>query len=386
MTLHVLGAGSIGLLYACSMRVARRKKFPVCLLLQPHHESKMRPAFNRPADGGQLCDEDAIKGSNRKEGFVSVEMKDFCGKTSMQDIPSEIICTREENCKQDIRNILLVTKAPHAVQAIESVIPRFRLHHTDKINLVIMTNGSMSVYDGVHKSLKQEGVRENVNLLYASTTHGAIRGDHKNDFSVTWTGVGETFLIDNDEKENSLSRELNDTWNEVGLRSSLLSPDQMYILNWKKLATNCAINPLTAIKHCQNGDLLQKGIAVPSYEDTFNYSALAYDDPILFYQLIREVSDLARAEAEICSDAVVDIPLVRNELTYEKLTSFVENVVYQTSRNKSSMLQDIIAKRFPTEIVQLNGYVSMLGDRHDGLEVGANKYIVEEIKRLTNNY
>jgi ketopantoate reductase len=415
MTLHILGGGSIGLLYASSMRLACRRKFPVCLLLQPHHERKMR-SYKNPGEIKQKSDtnrEETMSARNRNSvhennlpvnnRYVSVEMKDFHGNVHLQNIPSEIIHKNgNDNDKQDIRNILLATKAPHAVPALESIVPRF--HPTEQINLVIMSNGSLSIVDEIQQRLHEKGIGEKVNIIYASTTHGAIRGAdiHIGDrcsrqsqnenlcaFSVTWTGVGHTFIQESGHadstNQDNLQQRLHETWNEVGLKNVLTNLTDMYILNWKKFATNCAINPLTALRQCQNGDLLAEQLDRPSYEETFDYSnfmpTCTDTDARLFYQLIREVSDVAKAEAEKCSDAIMDVSFVKNELSYENVSRFVENVVHQTSRNKSSMLQDIIARRYPTEIMHLNGYVSKLGHECHGLELKANTYISTEVER-----
>jgi 2-dehydropantoate 2-reductase len=377
MTLHILGGGSIGLLYASSMRLARRNKIPICLLLQSHHEDKLRPCEDPPD-----LNQGSASRRDHHELYVPVKMTDFHGNVHLQNIRTEIL-QKDNDEKQDIQNVLLATKAPHSVSALESIYARF--HPTEKVNLVVMTNGSLSVVDEVQQSLHEEGIREKVNIIYASTTHGAIRGDEKHSFSVNWTGVGQTFIQEGNEdrydtNQDSLQHMLHKSWMEVGMNSSLISCQDMYILNWKKLATNCAINPLTALRRCQNGDLLSEKIDTPTYEETFNNADYAYDDARLFYKLIREVSDVSRAEAEYWNDSSMDIPTIMQELSYENLANFVENVVCQTSRNQSSMLQDILAKRYPTEIKHLNGYVSDLGQERHGIEVKANSTISTEVE------
>ncbi len=406
MTLHILGAGSIGLLYASTMRLATRRKLPVCLLLQPHHGRKLRSfkGMGEVDQRGNACSpgNKLFDGVQSYKDFVSVEMKDFAGNTHLQNIPSEIIYQNGlKDEKQDIRNILLITKAPQAVSALESIFPR--LHPTEIINLVVMTNGSLSVVHEIQQTLRCKRMTNKVNIIYASTTHGAIRemdarmlvdeddvsrrgqNEEFDAFRVTWTGVGQTFIqgTTNEMFSTNLQHTLNETWNEVGMNSSLASSEEMYILNWKKLAANCAINPLTALRRCRNGDLISGKMNKPCYDDTFDYSDLNSTNSMLFYQLIREVSDLAKVEADKCSQIMTDVSYVKNELSYDNLSSFVENVVHQTARNKSSMLQDIIARRYPTEIMHLNGYVSKLGIESHGLEFKANSYISTEVERLS---
>ena len=151
MALHVLGGGSIGLLYASSMRLASRTKNPICLLLQSHHENKIK-SYNETITFKSDCVEETLKispeirtGCTAKDfpfsQYVLVKMKDFKGNSYLQDIPAEII--KEDNNEQNISSILLATKAPQAVPALESIFGRF--DPSKKVNLVVMTNGERKV-------------------------------------------------------------------------------------------------------------------------------------------------------------------------------------------------------------------------------------------------
>ena len=71
------------------------------------------------------------------------------------------------------------------------------------------------------------------------------------------------------------------------------------------------------------------------------------------------------------------------ELEYDRLLPFVKSVVQNTARNKSSMLQDILSKRYPTEVMYLNGYVARLGRDRYGIDVPANAYVTEEVERIS---
>jgi len=387
MALHILGGGSIGLLYASSMKLAKNTtcKLPICLLLQSHHENRVNlysnyQTFDKIISSAGLT----LKRSGGEGGtkFVFVELEDINGTKHGHAIPCEIISN--DKAERDIQNILLTTKAPQAVKALESIYHRFKTH----VNLIVMTNGSLGVVDEIKRSLKDNKMEGNVNIIFASSTHGAMRGNNmyliRNDdiptLKVVHTGQGQTFLEDN-AKENysdSIQRALTNVWNEAGLKVSIVSPEEMHIMNWKKLATNCAINPLTALRNCTNGELLSTRVERPRYEDL--NIAVDHRDPLLFYKLIREVSDIALAEAE--KEKCIDVKAKR-DLSYTALADFVESVVHCTSRNKSSMLQDVIAKRYPTEIMYLNGYVSRIGREDYGIDVKANEYVTEMVERLT---
>jgi 2-dehydropantoate 2-reductase len=390
MSLHILGGGSIGLLYASSMKLAKTK-LPVCLLLQSHYENKVNLYKNYQALDKVFSSSRQTPLRSGGEGarkFVLVDLEDINGNNHRQDIPCEII--NNVNAARDIQNVLLTTKAPQAVEALESIYHRLKL----PVNLIVMTNGSLGVVDEIKKSLNDNKLKDNVNIIFASSTHGAMRGNymHLKEFrhddistlalKVTHTGQGQTFLEDtsNGNNSDSIQRALKNVWNEAGLEVSMVSPEEMHILNWKKLATNCAINPLTALRNCANGELLSIRRERPSYEDTLGNIAADYQDPMLFYELIREVSDIALAEVKKkkCTG-----DKARIDLSYTALVDFVENVVHQTSRNKSSMLQDVIAVRYPTEIQYLNGYISKRGKEYPYLDVQANDYVTKLVEKIT---
>lgn len=89
----------------------------------------------------------------------------------------------------------------------------------------------------------------------------------------------------------------------------------------KKLVVNSIINPMTAVLKIPNGDLLEN----PHY-----------------YTICKELFK------EICN--VLDIP---NEV---EMFSYIENICRRTAANRSSMLQDLDAKR-PTEVDAILGYI-----------------------------
>jgi 2-dehydropantoate 2-reductase len=93
---------------------------------------------------------------------------------------------------------------------------------------------------------------------------------------------------------------------------------------WEKLAVNAAINPITALARVENGALVSGELA-----------ALAKAAGV-------ETARVARADGISVSDGTV--------------TTAVEDVVDDTARNRSSMLQDVVAGR-RTEVDAINGYV-----------------------------
>jgi 2-dehydropantoate 2-reductase len=93
---------------------------------------------------------------------------------------------------------------------------------------------------------------------------------------------------------------------------------------WLKLAINCAVNPLTALHRCRNGEL-----ATARFETELD--ALCHE-----IALVSAAAGYAAATAD--------------------LRQRVDRVVRATAENRSSMLQDVLAGR-STEIHYLTGYL-----------------------------
>ncbi|MFC7173526.1 ketopantoate reductase family protein [Haloplanus litoreus] len=102
---------------------------------------------------------------------------------------------------------------------------------------------------------------------------------------------------------------------------------------WEKLAVNAAINPVTALARVENGALAPPG----------ELADLATAAGV-------ETAGVARADGASLSDATV--------------RESIAEVVHETERNRSSMLQDVTDSR-RTEIDAINGYVV---DRAEELE------------------
>jgi 2-dehydropantoate 2-reductase len=121
---------------------------------------------------------------------------------------------------------------------------------------------------------------------------------------------------------------------------------------WKKLAINCVINPLSALKNIENGK-----VNLPIYHEATR-------------QVIKEVVDVAVKEGvNLTSDVLLDL---------------VRNVTESTSSNISSMRADVIAER-RTEVDYINGYIHRLGMKHR-LATPQNTQLWLAIKALEKNY
>jgi 2-dehydropantoate 2-reductase len=118
---------------------------------------------------------------------------------------------------------------------------------------------------------------------------------------------------------------------------------------WQKLAVNCAVNGLTALHRCPNGDLLRRAAAR------------------------RELDALV---AELCAGLRA---LGRGALA-GGLRHVVHRVLMATRANRSSMLTDVLAGR-RTEIDYINGYLLATAAAR-GVPLPRNADLVASIRAL----
>jgi 2-dehydropantoate 2-reductase len=276
MTWHILGAGSLGSLWA--VRLARAG-LPVTLLLRNAEQL----AAYRAAGGLALVE-------NGAEQRLAISAQAL-------DDPAPI------------QRLLLACKAYDALGAVQAIAPRL----TPDAELILLQNGLGS----------QQQVTERLphaRCILASSTEGAYRDGP---FRVVFAGRGLTWLGDPRAPTppqwlGELSRAgIPHEWSER-IDSRL----------WRKLALNCAINPLTVLHDCRNGELQAHGDEVAA--------------------LCAELAELLHAcDQDDAASGLLDE---------------VQRVIRATAANSSSMRQDVAAGR-RTEIGYLLGHACAEGAR-----------------------
>lgn len=269
MTWHILGAGSLGGLWAARLA---RAGLPVRLILR---------------DQASLARYHAVGGLTLVED----------GAARLHEIAAETV-----QGEAPIQRLLLACKAYDAQAAVADLAPRL----APGAELVLLQNG-LGSQQAVADSLPH------TRCIFASSTEGAFR---ESDFRVVYAGRGHTWL---------------------GLPGATQAPqwlDQLHAAGiahqwtaailgrlWRKLALNCAINPLTVLHDCRNGGLR--------------------DWPQDVAALCAELTQLLRAagQAEAADD----------------LHEEVQRVIAATAANYSSMHQDVARGR-RTEIDYLLGH------------------------------
>ncbi|AVO60827.1 MULTISPECIES: putative 2-dehydropantoate 2-reductase [Pseudomonas] len=276
-TWHILGAGSLGTLWATRLA---RAGLPVRLILR---------------------DQARLQAYQAAGGLTLVEQ----GQASFHAIPGETLDNPEP-----ITRLLVACKAYDAQQAVSQLAARL----TPDAELVLLQNG-LGSQDAVAAQVPQ------ARCIYASSTEGAFRDG---DWRVVFAGHGYTWLGD-------ASHPTAPFWLDDLSASGIPHEWSADILTrlWRKLALNCAINPLTVLHDCRNGGLLQHHCEVA--------------------MLCVELSELL----ERCGQPAAA----------ENLQQEVERVIQATAANYSSMYQDVASRR-RTEISYLLGHACDVATRH----------------------
>lgn len=292
---HVLGAGAIGGLWALRMA---RLAMPVTLLAH---------------------------GSSTGTRTLSIEEKSGIFSHSFPEVSATDSAV--------ITHLLVCTKAQLTASAITPLLTRLQNGAT----VLLLQNGM-----GQEDCLQQE--RPDFCLLTGSSTDGVWRRDRDH---LVQAGLGETFIgaarTDDEAAARALAASLQDKHWPVHFDADIRQR------RWLKLAMNCAINPLTAIYRCRNGELLEKPEALAT-----------------MLSVCAEVAAVMNAEG-MSADT-------------DSLFNAVCAAAEKTAANISSMHADVAAGR-ETEISFINGYVLAKAKAH-GIAVPANAAMIERILAL----
>ncbi|MGB4248157.1 MAG: 2-dehydropantoate 2-reductase [Pseudohongiellaceae bacterium] len=234
-------------------------------------------------------------------------------------------------CTTPITQLLVATKAQDAIAALDSVKHLL----TPDARIVMLQNG-LKVQRAVSAAFDSSRV------WCLSTSDGAWL---RSPFHVVEAGRGETWLgrLHHAQADATLLQSLPAA--AMGIRHD----DNIENRLWRKLAANCAINALTALHDCRNGELLTR--------------------PEAHAELLVLVDEIATI-----LNGLPDAPRIPN------LHELVNSVLTATALNYSSTLQDVRRSR-TTEIAHLNGYLCELAQAHD-LDCTINQQILERFSAL----
>jgi 2-dehydropantoate 2-reductase len=186
----------------------------------------------------------------------------------------------------------------------------------------------LTLQNGLGNVETLRGAAEGIVVLAGVTHQGAYvsapgRVDH--------AGTGETIVGNPGAAADSRARAVAATLEAAGMQCSV--SDNILGVQWAKLLTNAAINPLTAILRVPNGALLDLPGAL-----------------VVAQAAVQEGEAVAGAEC-------VDLPSAGDQL-WEAIVETAR----RTAANRSSMLQDLLHGR-RTEIDSINGAIVAAGAR-----------------------
>lgn len=238
--------------------------------------------------------------------------------------------------REKLGAILVPVKSYAVMEAIKQLKP----YLAADAQLVISHNGMPDLASLQSLLAPEQG------LWFLTTTHGAVTTSSSNLITIEHTGNGNSVLA----PINTAAYQHAETI--TAAMNSALGPiqqvDDIRPFLWQKLAVNAAINPLTAIHNCRNGELSQ-----PQYQ-----------------------AQISAIIAEVCAVAAAS----GYPLDICKTSETVKAVIEKTALNYSSMQQDIVRQR-QTEIDAISGFIVRQAEKF-GLDAPQNRQLQQQILQL----
>jgi len=183
----------------------------------------------------------------------------------------------------------------------------------------------------------------NEGVLRGITNHGVV---FIKSGEIHHAGRGETAIGETDGALTGRIKKICSMFNDVGIKTRISKNIKKDV--WAKTIVNSAINPITAITCLKNGYLLK-------------------------------IPDLKRLMRQICLEGV---KVANKSGVFFDFDIFEETkkIAKLTSKNRSSMLQDIESRK-KTEIDFINGAIVEIGKRH-GIDTPLNNMLTALVKAL----
>ena len=184
-------------------------------------------------------------------------------------------------------------------------------------------------------------------VVAGTTTEGAYR---RAPFHVVHAGQGQTRFGAVNRVPAASIETLRRSLAQTGFDASWV--DDIWPAIWHKVAVNCCINALSAVRRCRNGELLDSAEAMATMRG-----------------LAAEVEQVMAA--------------IGLGFSFPRLFDDVVAVIETTADNYSSMCQDL-SRGHRTEIDYINGYICARGDEC-GVATPLNLQLLQEIRAATGS-
>ena len=253
----------------------------------------------------------------------------------LDDHPAISFSNQHISSVQSADLIVVTVKAWQVESAIEPLLP-----YISEDTIVML------LHNGMGTALLLEAKLPDNPLIVATTTHGAYKPSKE---QVLHTGQGNTQLGGFNAKGaqcDFLADVMNHALPEVNWNPNINAA------LWTKLAINCAINPLTAIHQCKNGELAAPEFATKLANITYELVEVMYKEEI--------------------------------EVDFDSLHATIMQVVNATAANYSSMRQDVFHQR-RTEIDFITGYLLQAAEKHH-ISTPENAKLYQRIKQIEQSW
>ncbi|WDE00141.1 2-dehydropantoate 2-reductase [Thalassomonas actiniarum] len=282
MNIIILGQGAIGLLWYRALQQLGNDKVNV----------KIFPSSAAPA-ASQTFTFTEFSGLSEQRPLITAD------KTALSECDHLLVCVKSYQVKQ----------------ALKPVLP-----HLNTGSSIILSHNGM----GTLAELPEQVIDKHA-ILTLLTTHGCLRVKPRH-IRHTGRGFSDIGLVSGQlavKQQTELTNLLNLALPQVEWTNNIVEKQ------WRKLAVNSVINPLTALHQLKNGQILK---------DKFTAQITA---------ILTEVSQVAKSQGI--------------ELNLRELEQVVTGVAQATSNNISSMRCDVLGGK-KTEIDYISGYIHRLGE------------------------
>ncbi|KAG0647133.1 Ketoisovalerate reductase BEA2 [Hyphodiscus hymeniophilus] len=327
--IHVLGVGNLGRLFAHALANSPNPP-PISLLL---HRSSLLEEWEQ---------------AGRKITITTNGVVNSIGQFDVEEI------TSASAPSTPVSNLVLATKTINTLSALRSISHRLNSNST----VLFAQNGMGTIDETDSQVFTNNSTRPN--YLTCITSHGVFdtgpfSSVHAGQASIS---IGRSLQRPPPTSPSTAQYLIDKVLEALILAAKEYPSEELLFLQLEKLVINAIINPLTAILSCRNGELLDKGPIVK-----------------VMRLLLQETAQVIQLLPEISSS---DDPSVADRFSTQKLEVKVLDVAEKTSKNTSSMLQDVRAGR-QTEIEYINGWIVKKG-REQGVECEHNAKLVEMVK------
>ncbi|KAK3307705.1 ketopantoate reductase PanE/ApbA C terminal-domain-containing protein [Chaetomium strumarium] len=272
------------------------------------------------------------------------------------------ITTPRPQAPPTIKYLIVATKAPATAAAVAAI-----KHRLSRDSQILFVHNGLGVIDEVTDKVFPDAKTRP--YYWAGVCEAGIHG--AGPFQIIQAGKGPLLFgrsgarsceraDDSHPMSNDMSFARRLLWTRRALDARLLNSDQLVRKQLQKLVVNSVINPLTALYRCRNGDVFTRK-----------------EGQQLFDALVEEAGPVVRALLGI-SDG--HGRLGNSDFSDDGLRRHVNRIATLTAGNRSSMLQDIEARR-KTEIDYINGYLVRQAKKL-GLPCAHHERIVQQIKEL----